>query len=74
MASFEVPIKVNLPDNWADIVVEKLKKDESICILVIRCKNCKWFGDVGCAIKIVDECDKPTENDFCSFAELKEEL
>ena len=26
MASFEVPIKVNLPDNWADIVVEKLKK------------------------------------------------
>ena len=73
MASFEVPIKVNLPDNWADIVVEKLKKDESICIPVIRCKNCKQFGDVGCAIKIVDECDKPTENDFCSFAELKEE-
>ena len=74
MASFEVPIKVNLPDNWADIVVEKLKKDESICIPVIRCKNCKWLGDVGCAIKIVDEYDKPTENDFCSFAELKEEL
>ena len=74
MASFEVPIKVNLPDNWADIVVEKLKKDESICISVIRCKNCKWFGDAGCAIKIVDEYDKPTENDFCSFAELKEEL
>ena len=74
MASFEVPIKVNLPDNWADIVVEKLKKDESIYFPVIRCKNCKWFGDVGCAIKIVDECDKPTENDFCSFAELKEEL
>ena len=74
MASFKVPIKVNLPDNWADIIVEKLKKDESICIPVIRCKNCKWFGDVGCAIKIVDEYDKPTENDFCSFAELKEEL
>ena len=43
MASFEVPIKVNLPDNWVDIIVEKLKKDESICIPVIRCKNCKWF-------------------------------
>ena len=52
--------------------VYKCKK--SICIPVIRCKNCKWFGDIGCAIKIVDECDKPTENDFCSFAELKEEL
>ena len=72
MASFELPIKVNLPDNWVDIVVEKLKKDENICIPVIRCKNCKWFGEIGCAIKIVDESDKPTENDFCSFAELKE--
>ena len=41
MASFELPIKVNLPNNWVDIVVEKLKKDESICIPVIRCKNCK---------------------------------
>ena len=74
MASFEVPIKVNLPDKLGRYVVEKLKKDVSICIPVIRCKNCKWFGDIGCAIKIVDECDKPTENDFCSFAELKEEL
>ena len=37
------------------------------------CKNCKWFGKVGCAINIVDDSDKPTENDFCSFAELKEE-
>ena len=73
MASFELPIKVNLPDNWVDIVVEKLKKDENICIPVIRCKNCKWFGEIGCAIKIIDESDKPTENDFCSFAELKEE-
>ena len=72
MASFELPVKVNLPDNWVDIVVEKLKKDENIFIPVIRCKNCKWFGEIGCAIKIVDESDKPTENDFCSFAELKE--
>ena len=72
MASFEFPVKVNLPDNWADIIVEKLKKDESICMHVIRCKNCKWFGGIGCAIKIVDESDKPTESDFCSFAELKE--
>ena len=72
MASFEFLAKINLPENWADIIVERLKKDESICMPVIRCKNCKWFGDIGCAIKIVDESDKPTENDFCSFAELKE--
>ena len=57
----------------AIFILKVLKCTKSICIPVIRCKNCKWFGDAGCAIKIVDECDKPTENDFCSFAELKEE-
>ena len=36
---------------------------------IIRCKDCKWFGDIGCAISIVDDSDKPTENDFCSYAE-----
>ena len=36
---------------------------------VIRCKDCKWFGKAGCAISIVDETDKPKEDDFCSFAE-----
>ena len=39
---------------------------------VVRCKDCKWFGDFGCAIRIVDDSDKPTENDFCSFAERSE--
>ena len=40
--------------------------------MVVLCKNCKWFGTFGCAISIVDDSDKPSENDFCSFAELKE--
>lgn len=40
---------------------------------IVRCKDCKWFGDFGCAIKIVDDSDRPTENDFCSFAERKDE-
>ena len=22
---------------------------------VVRCKDCKWYGEIGCAIKIVDE-------------------
>lgn len=38
---------------------------------IIRCKDCKWFGRIGCAISIVDVYDKPTENDFCSFAERR---
>lgn len=40
---------------------------------VVRCKDCKWFNKIGCAIKIVDESDKPHEDDFCSFAERKKD-
>lgn len=36
---------------------------------VVRCKECKWFNQSGCAIYIVDDTDKPTENDFCSYGE-----
>ena len=38
---------------------------------IIRCKDCKWFGEIGCAIHVVDDTDKPTENDYCSFAERR---
>lgn len=37
-----------------------------------RCAECKWYGDFGCAIRIVDDSDKPKDDDFCSFAERKE--
>ena len=38
---------------------------------IIRCKDCRWFGKAGCAIEIVDDSDKPTEDDYCSFAERR---
>ena len=40
--------------------------------ILTRCKDCKWFGDIGCAIGIADDTDKPSEKDYCSFAERKE--
>lgn len=40
---------------------------------IVRCKDCKWFNDLGCAIRIVDESDKPREDDFCSFGERRED-
>lgn len=40
---------------------------------IVRCKDCKWFNDFGCAIRIVDESDKPKENDFCSFGERRDD-
>ena len=40
---------------------------------IIRCKDCKWFNKLECAIWIKDDSDKPTENDYCSFAEKRGE-
>ena len=40
---------------------------------VVRCKDCKWYNKSGCAIYIADDTDKPTDNDYCSYAERKDE-
>lgn len=53
--------------------IDVIKDEPSAQAEIIRCKDCKWFGRIGCAISIVDDSDKPTENDFCSFAERREE-
>ena len=52
----------------ADAVVKKMLAAEPE---IIRCRDCKWFGEIGCAIGVVDDTDKPTENDYCSFAERR---
>ena len=36
---------------------------------VVRCKDCKWRGSIGCAITIADDSDKPKDDDFCSWGE-----
>ena len=48
-------------------IIELLKVD------VVRCKDCKWFNRFGCAVEIVDFTDRPTENDYCSFGERKDD-
>lgn len=40
---------------------------------LVRCKDCKWRGKAGCAFLIVDESDKPKDDDFCSYGERKEQ-
>lgn len=39
-------------------------------ITIIRCKNCRLFNTVDCAV-LSGGGYRPTENDFCSFAERK---
>lgn len=61
-----------IADSWidqaCDVAIKALSEPE-----IIHCRDCKWFNDAGCAIRIVDDSDKPTESDFCSFAERKED-
>ena len=52
--------------------VAALKALPSAQTEIIRCKDCKWFNELGCAIRIIDESDKPKETDFCSFGERKD--
>lgn len=40
---------------------------------VVRCKDCKWRGEPGCAVRIVDESDIPKDDDFCSWGERRED-
>lgn len=40
---------------------------------IVRCKDCKWRGELGCAVSIVDESDIPNDDDFCAWGERKED-
>lgn len=57
-----------------EYAIEFVKSAPTIdAVPVVRCKDCKWYGEAGCAIHIVDDSDKPKENDFCSFGERKDD-
>lgn len=60
-------------DNTPSVIFQTKHGKEVEYVKVVRCKDCKWFNDSGCAIRIVDESDKPSENDFCSFGERRSE-
>lgn len=64
-------------DHWYEetysMAIEALERMPFADVVeVVRCKDCKWFNKIGCAIKIVDKSDKPHEDDFCSFGEIKD--
>lgn len=53
------------------LVKEAFEMAKASLMQVVQCKDCEWFNSVGCAIYIVDESDKPKENDFCSFGKRR---
>lgn len=65
VASIDFQLRIDV-----DEIIERLK--DIGAVIPVRCKDCKWYGLAGCAIKIVDDTDKPAEDDYCSFGERKE--
>ena len=66
MADITVPIQVNLPDDWVEQIVNRLRNDpESEWVEIVRCKDCKHYDGRLCGI--VDWYN--TADDFCSRAE-----
>lgn len=42
MANISVPIQVNLPDDWLEQIIDRLKNDpDAEWVKVVRCKDCK---------------------------------
>ena len=60
-----------ISDTEFNTAIQKALKNNPDFVLVTRCKDCKWFNKIGCAIRFVDDSNKPTENDFCSFGERR---
>ena len=68
MASITFPIQVNLPDDWVDQIIDRLRNDpEADWVDVTRCKDCKhnpkyeWFG---CPMSHLNEKQRP-ETAWC---------
>lgn len=59
---------------WNDALMYGVADAPTVdAVEVVRCKDCKWWHDVGCAIHIVDESDEPKDDDYCSFGERRED-
>ena len=46
MAEIKVPIQVNLPDDWTEQIVNRLRNDpQAEWLEIVKCKDCKWYND-----------------------------
>ena len=78
MAEIRVPIQVNLPDDWVEQIVNRLRNDpEAEWVEVTRCKDCKhWEGERRGYFYYFEQCSlhecTASSDDFCSWAERRE--
>jgi len=69
MAEIKVPIQVNLPDDWIEQIVNRLRNDpEAEWVEIVRCKDCKWKNKHNCtrAVELFIDDDK-----YCAWAERR---
>ena len=65
MANISIPITINLPDDWKEQILERVKQDGD-WVLVTRCEDCFWHQ------KCLYEQGLGFDG-FCSKGEPKEE-
>lgn len=69
MANITVPIQVNLPEDWIEQIIERLRNDPEVeWVEITRCKDCKWKQGSECT-RFAEV--RPFPNDFCSRAERR---
>ncbi len=73
MANIIVPIQMNLPDDWVEQIVDRLRNDpESEWVQIVRCKECKHRyldSDVGTACEYTNMY-QPGDG-YCNWAERR---
>lgn len=73
MANLTIPIQINLPEDWVEQIVNRLKNDpESEWVQIVRCKDCRYYR------RMIDQDDlckyrqmQVFDDDFCSRAERR---
>lgn len=79
MAEIKIPIQVNLPDDWIEQIIDRLRNDpEAEWVEIVRCKDCKhWDGEKRGQFYYFERCSlhrcSALSNNFCSWAERREE-
>lgn len=80
MAEIKIPVQINLPDDWKEQIVERLKNDPDAMtfavewVEVIRCKDCKFWENQDESMRWLP-CMNMRMNGhwFCGSAERREE-
>ena len=72
MAQLTVPIHIDLPENWLDMVMDKVKQDDD-WVVPVRCGECRFFCDEDYFCRRLGLTGAFNKESFCSHGERREE-